>query len=226
MAKHCPICGKKFGMLSKAKASDGNICSECARISSSHEFYSIETLIDFWRINDERRKLFTQTQKISKVLSIDAEHKLFLFGKSRKIKRPVVYQFNEVKGYEKETMGQKTVTKKKRGIGRALVGGAIAGGVGALVGVNTSKEVSKTVGGIDVLKVYIENHAGKSQHILSSSKRILSFLDICLMENEKTSNLDKSGSFTDEILKLKTLFDQGIITQEKFAEKKKQLLGL
>ena len=226
MAKHCPICGKKIGILSKVKASDGFICSECGRISSSHEFYSIETLKDFWRINEERENLFAQTQKINKVLSIDTEHKLFLFGKYTRKKRSVIYQFNEIKGYDKETRGQKTVTKKKGGIRRALIGGAIAGGVGALVGANTSKEVTKTVGGIDVLKIHIENHAGKSQWYLSPSKKILSFLDLCLMEKEKTSNLDEGVSFADEILKLKTLFDQGVITQEEFAEKKKQLLGL
>ena len=49
-------------------------------------------------------------------------------------------------------------------------------------------------------------------------------------ENYKNNDTVKvtgaTNSATDEILKLKKLLDQGIITQEEFNAKKKQLLGL
>lgn len=44
--------------------------------------------------------------------------------------------------------------------------------------------------------------------------------------NSKTSTKTTSISAADEILKFKELLDQGILTQEEFDAKKKQLLGL
>lgn len=44
--------------------------------------------------------------------------------------------------------------------------------------------------------------------------------------NSKTSTKTTSISVADEILKFKELLDQGILTQEEFDAKKKQLLGL
>ena len=152
MAKICPICGEKIGFLLKSKASDGDICSTCAMICSSHETKTIETLKNYWRINAEREKIFTQTQLLSSfnggTLSIDSTHELFAFGNVTKAKvSPIFYHFNEVDSYDIEIVGQKTITKKRGGITRALVGGALFGGVGAMVGSNTAKEETKQVGG-------------------------------------------------------------------------------
>lgn len=45
--------------------------------------------------------------------------------------------------------------------------------------------------------------------------------------NKTTSNnINQTGSAADEILKFKNLLDQGIITQDEFNQKKKELLGL
>ena len=49
----------------------------------------------------------------------------------------------------------------------------------------------------------------------------LSFLTIASVNNQ---NQNKLG--TDEIVKLKELLDMGIVTQEEFDKKKKELLGL
>lgn len=45
-------------------------------------------------------------------------------------------------------------------------------------------------------------------------------------EPVKQANNDSSFSKADEIRKYKSLMDEGIITQEDFDKKKKQLLGL
>lgn len=45
-------------------------------------------------------------------------------------------------------------------------------------------------------------------------------------EETKVSSANANHGSTDELKKLKELFDAGIITQEEFDAKKKQLLGL
>ena len=231
MAKICPICGEKIGFLLKAKASNGDICSTCAMICSSHETKSIETLKDYWKTNSERERIFIQTQLLTSfnggTLSIDSTHELFAFGNVSKAKvSPVFYRFDEVDSYEVEIVGQKTITKKRGGITRALVGGALAGGVGAIVGSNTAKEETKTVGGTQILRVNMVTYAGKCQHISIPSQNVLAFLDECLLEKDNSVPQQSSASSADEIMKYKALLDQGIISQEEFDAMKKQLLGL
>lgn len=232
MAKVCPICNEKIGFLLKAKASNGDICSTCAMICSSHETKTIETLREYWQKNAEREKVFSQTQLLNSfnggTLSIDATHELFAFGNVSKAKvSPVFYRFNEVDSYEVEIVGQKTITKKRGGITRALVGGALAGGVGAIVGSNTAKEETKQVGGTQILRVNMVTYTGRCQHISVPSQNVLAFLDECLLDKDTSIPQQQSASSSaDEIMKYKNLLDQGIITQEEFDAKKKQLLGL
>ena len=231
MAKICPICGEKIGFLLKSKASDGDICSTCAMICSSHETKTIETLKNYWKINAEREKIFTQTQLLSSfnggTLSIDSTHELFAFGNVTKAKvSPIFYHFNEVDSYDIEIVGQKTITRKRGGITRALVGGALFGGVGAMVGSNTAKEETKQVGGTKILRVNMVTYAGKCQHVSIPSQNILAFLDECLLEKDNNDVQQTVACSADEIIKYKNLLDQGIITQEEFDAKKKQLLDL
>lgn len=51
-------------------------------------------------------------------------------------------------------------------------------------------------------------------------------IELILMNRKQNNTKTKHPSNIDEISKLKTLLDNGIITQEEFDEKKKQLLGL
>ncbi|MBS1401190.1 MAG: hypothetical protein HPZ86_10370 [Clostridia bacterium] len=231
MAKICPICDEKIGVLLKTKASDGEICFNCSLICSSHETKTIATLKEFWEINNERKKLFTQTQLLTSfsggTITVDSNHKLFVFGNLSKGKVPsIFFRFDEIDNYQIEMVGQKTITKKKGGISRAVVGGALFGGVGAIVGSNTAKEETKTVGGIQTVKVNLITYAGKIQCSTIASQNIISFLDDCLLESETYDKNQTVSSPTDEIIKYKNLLDSGIINQEEFDAKKKQLLGL
>ena len=58
------------------------------------------------------------------------------------------------------------------------------------------------------------------------AQKCLSTLQV--ITNGPTENIKESstGSDADEILKFKNLLDQGIINEEEFEAKKKQLLGL
>lgn len=121
------------------------------------------------------------------------------------------------------------------------------GGVGAIVGGSTGKKKAKnictelrikiTMSNPDYPVEYIDFISGtefKKDGLLykaavSQAHECLSLLQIMLDENKKdiqysTDNTQISAA--DEIMKFKRLLDDGIISQEEFEAKKKQLLGL
>lgn len=233
MAK-CSICGEKLGLLAKVKTSDGEICPRCASICASCATLPTATIRAFWETNKARLDTFTATQVLkslgSDAITIDDTHRYFVFGDLKKMKvEPMVFSFDEVDSYEFETVGGKTVTKKKGGITRAVVGGVVAGPVGALVGSGTAKAETKTVGGIRMTKVNFNAYTGKLQRMSSNYPMgFTDFLDRCISEapEEPVAAAQTAPSAADEILKYKDLLDKGIITAEEFAAKKAQLLGL
>ena len=67
-------------------------------------------------------------------LFIDTEQKMFYLSNTKKPKlEPVVFKFSEIDEFRIEQVGQKTITKTKGGVGRAVVGGALFGVTGAVV---------------------------------------------------------------------------------------------
>ena len=223
---------KKLGLtIPKIKASDGDLCPMCASICSDHATLSTATIKEYWNTNKGRLSSFTQTQSLksiaSETITIDDTHRYFIFGDLKKLNvDPVVFRFDEVDGYEIESVGGKTVTKKKGGITRAVVGGVVAGPVGALVGSGTAKTETKTVGGIEITKVFFSTYAGRIQRSSSSYPiGFTEFLDRCIADKDPVPT-SGTTSAADEILKYKELLDKGIITAEEFSLKKAQLLGL
>ncbi len=232
MAK-CPICGEKLGFGSKVKVRDGEICTMCSRISSSCATSGIEELRELWENNHSRYAAFQRTNELKSLASmpvtIDDTHEWFYFGKEGKTKvEPVINAFSEVEGYEFEMVGGKTVTKSKGGVGRALVGGALLGPVGAVVGAGTSKKETKTVGGVHILKIELRTAGGRAiVNISNPPAGLTAFLDQCIdAKDEAESTMVSGASEADELLKWKSLLDQGVISEDEFKAKKKQLLGL
>ena len=228
---NCPICSGKLGLL-KLKTCDGAICGPCAEISSAYKTESIENLKQYWNANKERLSKFHATQTLKSLLSetiiIDDDHQFFIIGKVEKNAHdPIVYAFSELESYEFQQVGGKTVTKKKGGIGRALVGGAIAGPVGAIVGASTSKEETVTKGGTSVLYVDLKLASGKKRIIMTNPPiGFTPFLDRCMAIEPVNANGSHPVSGADEILKYKALMDQGIINQEEFDAQKRKILSL
>ncbi|HHU64252.1 MAG TPA: DUF4428 domain-containing protein [Clostridiales bacterium] len=233
----CPICGDKIGILLKSKTSDGIICNYCATICPSVSTTSTNEIKEYWRENHKRFSSFIKTSELSsfmypnETITIDDNHMLFYIGKEKKLKKePIVYKYEEVDSYELEEVGGKTVTKKKGGITRAIIGGAIAGPAGAIVGAATAKSETKRVGGTTILKVKIELPYGlKTLSFFNTSSKIKEFFDKCMNVNKtKNQSNDEQKQFfsvADELIKLKALLDSGVITSEEFEAKKKQLLS-
>lgn len=134
---------------------------------------------------------------------------------------------------------QKKITEKKSKsiIGRALVGGLILGPVGAIVGGMTGigdKEKSKSLSGIDnILSIsYTENDKEYNLLFECSDKKAKKVFDYFNKnypnkyreEAEETIEV-KQVNVADELLKLKTLVDAGLLTIEEFEAQKSKLLN-
>lgn len=239
MANTCPVCGGKLGLLNREKSADGLICASC-----SNFFYSklsfraakqpIAALADYWATLEQRRKVFKETDSIydgdALFVSIDKTNRLFCFGHRGGDKGPrMIYSFDEVAGYESDAPDDLTVTETKGGIGRAVIGAAVAGPVGAIVGAATAKTETRK-GSRSKENVSIRFTLPLGETSLPTTVYpggMTAFLKRCKVSQEKPRVTDQVTSSTaDELLKFKQLLDMGAITEAEYNAKKAQLLGL
>ena len=243
---YCAICGKKLGGLSpKWTLADGAICLKCGKaagLESSAMKYQNVTSEGMRAMLSGRAQTETNTfspsKKVRSCLQVDENNKLFKVGKD-------VFRYSNLLGFEL-LEDEQTITKG--GLGRAVTGAVLFGGVGAVVGGVTGGKKSKGVCSSMKIRltlkdaytdtVYIEfiNHDTKTKSALykmaqEAAQSCLSALHIIsdFNQSEKAATGSPSaspGSAADEILKYKQLLDAEAITQEEFEAKKKQLLGL
>ncbi len=130
----------------------------------------------------------------------------------------------------------------KGGVGKALAGGLLFGGVGAIVGGVTAKRTTKstcsslrikiTTKNINEPVVYISFISSETsssgilyQEVYKQAQEIMSILNI-ITNGDTDIEPEKSVSPADEVRQLKELLDIGAITQDEFDTKKKELLKL
>ena len=125
----CTVCNCNE---SKKSLADGYICKDCISkcypyiITMSWKNYKTDEIrmaISKSEKNKELLEIFTPTKTFKKMLSVDANHKLWMYGTSN-----IVFNFNDVVSYELIQDGE-SITKG--GVGRAVAGGILFGGVGA-----------------------------------------------------------------------------------------------
>ena len=239
MANACPVCGGKLGLLNREKSADGLICANC-----SNFFYSklgfraakqpTAALADYWSKLEQRRKAFKETDSIydgdSLFVSIDKVDRLFCFGHRGGDKGPrMIYSFDEVAGYKSDVPEDLLVTETKGGIGRAVIGAAVAGPVGALVGAATAKTETRK-GSRKKENVSIRFALSLGESSLPTTVYpggMTAFLKSCKNGKEKPQNITQTvPSSADELLKFKQLLDMGAITKTEYDAKKAQLLSL
>lgn len=155
------------------------------------------------------------------------------------VKDITIHNFNEITNFELLEDGKSIASG---GVGRALVGGALFGGVGAIVGGSTGKKKSSNVCTSYKIKITLNNFSDPTCYInfisggefkksssiyklfVDNAQQVLSLLELIVAKNNSFSSV--SSDPTKEIQKYKTLLDKGIITQDEFARKKKELLNL
>ena len=157
----CIVCGGKVNALTKAKISEGSVCSSCLSLCSPNfvsniknkNVSEIKTHIEYIKENQELYKNFQATDTVGKLFFVDKSKRLFHVpapAVSIYNKTPIVYSFDDIVDYELVVDGE-TYTKGGVSIGRALVGGAVFGGVGAVIGGTTGKKSQKEM----IKKMYI-----------------------------------------------------------------------
>ena len=238
MANTCPVCGGKLGLLNREKSADGLICANC-----SNFFYSklgfraakqpTAALADYWATLEQRRKAFKETDSIydgdALFVSIDKANRLFCFGHRGGDKGPrMIYSFDEVAGYESDMPDDLTVTETKGGIGRAVIGAAVAGPVGAIVGAATAKTETRKGRSKENVSIRFVLPLGESSLPTTVYPGgMTAFLKGCKASQEKLqAAASAASSDADELLKFKQLLDMGAITEAEYNAKKVQLLGL
>ena len=155
-----------------------------------------------------------------------------------------VYSYDDVISYELLEDGE-VITKG--GVGRALIGAAVFGRTGAVVGAVTGGKRGKQICTNLTIKITTKNMSNPAVFIklITSSKaknninfkkeyenaqQILSALQI-ICDDRASKKIDlpiteSTISIPDEIRKYKELMDDGIISKEEFLAKKKELLGI
>lgn len=247
----CIICEKEVG-LNRSKTAEGHICIDCFNASGYNMTSPIKNKKIFEIKNDmikheeykNKVTAFVATKSIGSYIEFDESKRQWIVRGSGlfKIPNPPLYSYDDIVDFELLEDGE-SITKG--GLGSALVGGLLLGGAGAIVGGITGKKNTKSV--INNLKIKItvndfQNPAVYIDLITTQTKAdswmykqfykiaqdILSALSLIKSQNEsiKVNASNSIPSSADEIFKYKELLNSGIITQDEFEAKKKQLLGL
>lgn len=190
---------------------------------------------------------FEPTDVIGGIAKFNDDEKVVLLSDGAHLKdKPSNYtrfDYSQIVDYEVLENGS---TIAKGGLGRAAVGGILFGGAGAIVGAATRKQknlceslqVKVTVKGyrdpaffIKLITTPTKTDGFVYKAVTETAQKLASKLELIVEEN-KSGNAQQNASTAsspdpaDQIRKFKALLDDGIISQEEFNQKKKQLLGI
>ena len=181
------------------------------------------------------RNNFKITSSVRSVL-IDENTKRWAVYKSE---QSPVYNFKDIVRVELDENGNKYVSQN--GVLRAVVGSAIFGGVGAIVGATTATK-SHTINSLNVI-VYtsrisdpvitiplIISPVSDSSALYSRNKadaiKLMGMLNAIAVQNEPATAENVSAiSNADELAKYKKLLDEGAISEEEYKEVKSKILN-
>ena len=201
---------------------------EKAKIEKANRKAENEKILEYFKNHSD--------YKVGDMYFDDKHGKLFIKKSFTMNRSQAVYNYDELISYTPIFEGGKI--KKHHGITRAIVGGVLAGPVGAVVGAGTGGKEFDTIKRLGFILHLTDNRSQNYMLMISESKSD-SFLTKSATEdyNSLAAKLDQiisintqeptsAGSNADELRKFKGLLDDGIISQAEFDEKKKELLGL
>ena len=246
----CCICDTEIGVLN---IEDGWICNSCfkeycdalsmTKAPKILKKLDIEKTISSTKKNNELQKIFNPTNNIENYIEFDEDNKKWLVSKRSENdkKAPIIHSYENIVKFEILEDGESIVSG---GVGRAIVGGALFGATGAIVGGITGKKTTRKV--VDTFKIKItfnninnpleyvnlinaktKTNSSIYQNACNEAQEILSVLSIIIKNNDKADNeQSKTSDSIEQVKGLKELLDLGAITEEEFNTKKKELLNL
>jgi len=252
MAKTCCICNKKMGMMTgKVKLSDGYVCADCWKKTGFNSFSDLKSALYYssltiLKIINERKENqlkimeFDATRKVGNILEFSDETKTFVIATRNVLKTSEeLFKYSQILNFELLEDGTSII---KGGLGGAIVGGIVLGRVGAVVGGVTSGKKIKGICNSLKIKITFKNSPRPNIYInfiktktmkngiiyktqFKLAQDALSALQIAFDQVQENTN-ENLISEADELIKFKKLFDEGVITQDEFEAKKKQILKL
>ena len=128
----------------------------CNTICTRSPMTTVAKVKTAWDENGARLQAFSPNMSVndfgSGSIFIDTINKMACITNAKKFDQySIVFKFSELEEYRIEKVGEKTITKTKGGITRAVVGGAAFGLAGAIVGASTAKQETTKKGGVAVL---------------------------------------------------------------------------
>jgi hypothetical protein len=242
----CTACAEKAGINTfsgTAIVAAQNISSEnLIRMIDGKKPLTSEDmmLVPYREKNMARIDNFTPTNRVGILVQFDDNAKEFIVGNGDTAD---LFQYENIVDYE---LLQNGATVSKGSMGGAVVGGLLFGAAGAVAGAAGSKRVEIDVCTNLSIKLTLKDTYRKVCYItfINSSlatnsnaynvaytlaQNCMSYFKIAcdmVQEGQKPNNTMVQSSNADELRKFKELLDDGIITEEEFRVKKKQLLGL
>ena len=250
MAKKCLICSAPVGFFAgQVVLADGSVCDACwAKAGGTKDFMELATAKKKYtsqnilkKINDNGLSVVDSANFSPNLIlgNFEFDDKLKIVKVRHQIVKEQMLAYGDIIDFELLENGSSII---KGGLGRALVGGALFGGIGAAVGAATGTRKSHSVCESLKIKVTVRNNSSPAifvDYITSSTKtssfvykdafekahKTLSALQ-CAVDSVERKETPSTSDVADEIRKYKQLFDEGIITEAEFEAKKKQLLGI
>lgn len=191
---------------------------------------------------ERRFKAYSPTEKMSGIIHFDDFNKILKFANGISFKPNKFIAYEDIADFQIIEDNNQVI---KSGLGTAIGGGVLFGPAGAIAGAVIGKG-RKGKEFIEKLQIVLKEKNGQSNTVsfISTKTKTKSLtykalepefrkavlkIEAIVKENagiESTSQQTTPTSNVDEIRNYKSLLDDGIITQEEFDAKKKELLGL
>lgn len=176
---------------------------------------------------------------------VDNTNRKFIYQKGREYSK--TYKFSDIISYEVYENGKSQVQGRA---GAALIGGAFFGLGGLIVGSSMSRNINEKCTQLrliirlndlecpQIVITYVDNVefdklGADYRYMKEDIQSLCSMLEFMLNEKtlEQSSTVEQGESHVkksnkEQLQELKEMLDDGLITQEDFEQKKKQILGL
>lgn len=216
----CCVCGKDVG-FNKSKTAEGWLCPDCYKhcgykIGDSSHLKTVAEIKEDMKAADANLELlkdFRPTKQVGFFIEFDEKKRQWLIpdGFMGKKLKAWVYSFDDIIEYELIENGA-SVTKG--GIGRAVVGGLLFGGVGAVVGGVTGKKTNTVVNSmqikitvnnfsssavtVDLISTQTKVDSGTYKNACKYAQEILSTLALIVKQNESKVTAATPQDSSDE----------------------------
>lgn len=238
----CPICGQKIPLLNDVKLKDGNICSTClntagyrANSNSDKLFYSVcsvSQIKDF--IEAKRRNTSKTLMNVSKIGKLYFDDMRSLVYYDGGFLSKVTFNYSDI--FDAGIIDD-SATTQKISLGNAIIGGAIAGPAGLVLGGLGCKKIKSVCSNLKVeidlvnrdpifvtlIKSEVKTKSYLYKSSLEMAHSILSKIQQIIINNRSSEILEDTGkgtpntiSVAEEIAKYYELLNAGAITQEEF----------